>query len=158
MAQSLKISQLAKLTGVTADTIRYYEKAGVLPPASRSATGYRQYGDSAVQRLRFIRRARALGLPLSDLKALSSALNGERRAAVRPRLLAVVEKQLSAVRAHRAELRILQRELQHVAHRLASSRRMNRENGCNCLEAAASSNTSQVAASLPMSRARRNGA
>ena len=62
MAQALTISQLAKATGVPAKTIRYYEQIGVLPIPNRTAAGYRQYDQSGVHRLRFIRRARSLGV------------------------------------------------------------------------------------------------
>jgi DNA-binding transcriptional MerR regulator len=64
MAQALRIGQLAQATGVSAKTIRYYEQVGVLPAPSRSGAGYRQYTPQGVHRLRFIRRARGLGLPL----------------------------------------------------------------------------------------------
>ena len=53
MAQALTIGQVAKSTGVAAKTIRYYEQIGVLPTPSRTASGYRQYGQPGVQRLRF---------------------------------------------------------------------------------------------------------
>ena len=62
MTQPLTIGQLAKATGVTSKTIRYYESVGVLRPPARSSSGYRQYDQSAAERLLFVRRARALGL------------------------------------------------------------------------------------------------
>jgi len=68
VAHALTIGQLAKATGVGAKTIRFYEQIGVLPTSNRTAAGYRQYDQSGVQRLRFIRRARSLGLPLRDVK------------------------------------------------------------------------------------------
>ena len=73
------IGQLARATGVTAKTIRYYEAIGVLPPPRRSAAGYRQYDRPAIDRLRFVRRARALGLPLGELKTLVATLDGVER-------------------------------------------------------------------------------
>jgi MerR-like DNA binding protein len=51
-----------------------YEARGVLAPASRTSSGYRQYNDDDVQHLLFIRRARGLGLPLGQLKALTAAI------------------------------------------------------------------------------------
>ena len=63
MTQALTISQLARATGVAARTIRYYEQVGVLPSPRRTAAGYRQYDRLGVHRLRFIARARSLGLP-----------------------------------------------------------------------------------------------
>lgn len=74
---SLSIGQLAKQAGVAIDTVRYYERNGLLTPAGRRASGYRHYGADAVQRLRFIRRAKALGFSLDDIQALL-ALSAER--------------------------------------------------------------------------------
>src|SRR5262249_39715242 len=58
MVPILTIGQVAETTGVPPKTIRYYEAIGLVPPAPRTTTGYRQYDESAVDRLRFIRRAR----------------------------------------------------------------------------------------------------
>ena len=79
----LTIGQLAR-AGSTAKTIRYYEEVGVLPPAPRNGAGYRQYSRVDVDRLLFIRRARALGLSLTDLKVLVGDLQAEKCAALRP--------------------------------------------------------------------------
>src|SRR5438552_18525164 len=111
MAQTITIGHVAKVTGVAAKTIRYYEEIGVLPAPTRTASGYRQYDELGVQRVCFIRRARTLGLPLRRLGTLAATLNGGSRPALRPRLLAVVQEQLSAVRERIAELQLLRREL-----------------------------------------------
>ncbi len=71
----MQIGQLARRSGVPIDTVRYYERNGILPPPQRRASGYRQYTDDDVARLRFVRRAKALGFSLAeirDLLALSS--------------------------------------------------------------------------------------
>src|SRR6267378_1643264 len=94
MAPSLTIGQVAKTSGVAAKTIRYYEQIGVLPVPSRTTSGYRLYDQPGVERLRFIRRARSLGLPLQQLKTLMSALNGGPRPALRPQLRVLVRGQL----------------------------------------------------------------
>ena len=134
MAQGLSIGQLAKATGVAAKTIRYYEQIGVLPTPSRTAAGYRQYDQSSVQRLHFIRRARSLGLPLRDVKAVIVGLDGQPHVALRPRLLAMVRRQLSSVRHQSAELRLLQQQLEQVVDRLSTSPRERPIEGCRCLE------------------------
>jgi DNA-binding transcriptional MerR regulator len=134
MAQTFTIGQLAKAAGAAAKTIRYYEEVGVLPAPSRMASGYRQYDASSVQRVRFIRRARALGLPLRDLKTLMATLNGGSRPALRPRLLALVREQLSAVKHRIAELQLLQRELEQVFQRPPASAHERRAQGCRCLD------------------------
>ena len=66
----LSIGQLAKRAGVAIDTVRYYERNALLSPAGRLASGYRQYGSSELKRLRFIRRAKALGFSLEDIREL----------------------------------------------------------------------------------------
>jgi DNA-binding transcriptional MerR regulator len=135
MAQALTIGQLAQATGVSAKTIRYYEEVGVLPRPGRTAAGYRQYAQQGVPRLLFIRRARALGLPLQRLKALTAVLDGGPRATVRPRLLLLVRAQLSAVQEQVSELQLLQGQLEQVLHRLLTRRRApNHSEGCRCLE------------------------
>ena len=74
MERPLTVGQLARASGVPAKTIRYYEQVGVLPAARRSASGYRQYIRNDVDRLVFVRRARILGLPLAQLKALTAEM------------------------------------------------------------------------------------
>src|SRR4051794_40986705 len=66
----LRVGELADAVCVTADTIRYYERAGLLPPPSRTPSGYRAYDAGAVDRLRFIQGAQRLGLRLSDIREL----------------------------------------------------------------------------------------
>jgi len=66
----LGIGQLAKRGGVGIDTVRYYERNGLLAPHTRLASGYRRYGDIELARLRFIRRAQALGFTLKEIKQL----------------------------------------------------------------------------------------
>lgn len=73
---SMRIGQLARTAGVAIDTVRYYERVGLLAPAGRLASGYRRYGDAELKRLRFIRRAKALGFSLEDIAELLSL--GER--------------------------------------------------------------------------------
>lgn len=68
----LAIGQLAQRAGVAIDTVRYYERMGLLLPAGRQLSGYRRYGDTELQRLRFIRRAKALGFSLNDIRMLLS--------------------------------------------------------------------------------------
>ncbi|WP_114907441.1 heavy metal-responsive transcriptional regulator [Ornithinimicrobium murale] len=63
----LRIGQLARAAGVSADAIRYYEREGLLPPPRRTASGYRDYGPGAADRLAFIQGCQRLGLRLSDI-------------------------------------------------------------------------------------------
>ena len=66
----MKIGALAQRADVGIDTIRYYEREGVIPPPLRRESGYRQYSDSDVVRLRFVRRAKQLGFTLPEIREL----------------------------------------------------------------------------------------
>jgi DNA-binding transcriptional MerR regulator len=66
----LRVGELAEAVGVTADTVRYYERAGLLPPPARTSSGYRAYDAGAVDRMRFIQGAQRLGLRLADIQDL----------------------------------------------------------------------------------------
>ena len=135
MEQPMTIGQLAKTTGVSTKTIRYYEQIGVLPVPERTTSGYRQYGEPAVARLHFVSRARALGLPLQRLRMLTSILNGARRAPLRPRLLALVREQISTVQHRIAELEMLRQQLEHVSERMLTLAPSPEAGMCRCLEA-----------------------
>jgi DNA-binding transcriptional MerR regulator len=67
---ALKVSQLARQAGVSADAIRYYEELGLLPQAERTPSGYRQFGDESVRRIQFIKDAQSLGLSLAEIGEL----------------------------------------------------------------------------------------
>src|SRR4051794_7449138 len=64
------VGELAAAVGVPNDTVRYYERAGLLPPPQRTPAGYRSYDDGAVDRMRFIQGAQRLGLRLADVRTL----------------------------------------------------------------------------------------
>ena len=62
----MKIGAVATQAGVTVDTVRFYERVGVLPPAARTASGYRDYQPETVERIRLTRELQAIGFTLSD--------------------------------------------------------------------------------------------
>jgi len=66
----ITIGELGKRTGINIETVRYYEKIGLLPEPQRTASGYRQYGEDHVRRLRFIRRGRDLGFNIEAIRTL----------------------------------------------------------------------------------------
>lgn len=70
--KALTISQVARRAGVGAETVRFYERQGLLAPPERTASGYRQYEEDAVWRLGSIRRAKELGFTLNEIKELLS--------------------------------------------------------------------------------------
>jgi MerR family Zn(II)-responsive transcriptional regulator of zntA len=68
----LTIGKLAALAQVTRDTLRYYEREGLIDPSAKSAGGYRLYGEDDVARLRFIRQTKDCGFTLAEIRALLS--------------------------------------------------------------------------------------
>ena len=102
------IGELARRAGVAIDTVRYYERNQLLDPAGRLASGYRRYGDSELRRLRFIRRAKALGFSLADVRALLS-LSDERNVA---RIKRAAEARLAELEQRLAELERIRTALQ----------------------------------------------
>jgi MerR family Zn(II)-responsive transcriptional regulator of zntA len=82
-SRSYRIGEIASVTGVTPEALRYYEQQGLLLPASRSAAGARRYADDAIQRVRFIKHAQAGGLTLKDIQVLVTSRDGASRSACR---------------------------------------------------------------------------
>lgn len=76
MAKSLPIGKLSNKTGVNIETIRFYEKQGILPKPFRSDSGRRMYNYEDVKRLNFIHRCRRLGFSLKDIFSLLSLIDG----------------------------------------------------------------------------------
>ena len=70
MPHTLSIGELASAVGVRITTVRFYERKGLLPPPPRRASGYRMYGEEAIQRLRFIQEAKKLGFSLHEIAEL----------------------------------------------------------------------------------------
>ena len=132
MSKTMTIGQLATATGVAARTIRYYETVGVLPRPPRSPSGYRQYPQRDVERLLFIRRARALRLSLHQVRTLSAGVESRANGAMRPRLLETVRSQLSAVQRQIAELETLRQQLDQILRR--APERAPTGQGCHCLD------------------------
>jgi len=77
----MKIGELSKGTGVSIDTIRYYEQRGLIPTAARTSSGYRQYSTGDVARLRFIVQAKDLGFTLEEISQLLAIRADDRNCA-----------------------------------------------------------------------------
>lgn len=110
--QSLTTGALAKAAGLGIETVRYYERRGLLPVPARKPSGYRAYPEAAVRRLSFIKRSQELGFTLSEVKELLALWEnpGTDRAKVRAKALAKVSDiesrihDLTKVRAQLLEL------------------------------------------------------
>ncbi|WP_116999356.1 MerR family DNA-binding transcriptional regulator [Desertimonas flava] len=110
--RTFTIGELAAEAGVGVETIRFYERQGILPEPPRSASGYRRYGDVDRWRLAFILRGKALGFSLRDIGELLGA-ESERSIADVLRVTAArlerVEQELAELASHRDRLRSLLR-------------------------------------------------
>jgi MerR family transcriptional regulator, copper efflux regulator len=105
----ISTSELAKQGGVNLQTIRYYERTGLLPKPPRSGSGYRQFSSESVRRVRFIKRAQELGFSLKEIKELLALriAPGSTRGDVRKRAqakIADIEKKVQHLRAMKKTL------------------------------------------------------
>ena len=98
----LTIGAVAKRAGVAIDTIRYYEREGLLPEPTRRPSGYRSYGEGTVAQLRFIRRAKTLGFTLEEIRDLL-ALSADRQRGVKA-VKQRAQQRLAEIEARIAEL------------------------------------------------------
>ena len=109
----MQIKALSAATGVDVETIRYYERQGLLPAPARQANGYRDYGQPQLERLAFIRHCRALDMPLADVRALLAALD-DAPGADCGEVNVLLDQQLARVRARLASLRALEKQLRRL--------------------------------------------
>jgi MerR family transcriptional regulator, copper efflux regulator len=114
----LSIGRLAKAVGVGIDTIRFYERIGLLPAAKRSASGYRRYEASDTHTLAFIRRAQDLGFSLQEVAAL---LKLSQRGGSVARTRAMAAEKLAGVRQKLAELQRLASALETLVEKCPGS-------------------------------------
>jgi MerR family mercuric resistance operon transcriptional regulator len=111
-APHLVIGGLARRAGVNVETIRYYERVGLMRPPPRTAGGYRVYGEDDATRLLFIRRARELGFTLDQVRDLLRLADDREHSCAEARGLAVAH--LADVRAKLADLRRMERVLEQM--------------------------------------------
>ncbi|HYL84588.1 MAG TPA: MerR family transcriptional regulator [Candidatus Angelobacter sp.] len=141
----LRSGQLARMTGVSTDLLRHYERIGVLPVAERAANGYRLYSRQAAERVRAVRRSVTLGFSLAELSQIFRVRDRGGIPCGKVRVLA--EEKLRGVEQSLAELRTLRRHLRRILldwdRRLAESGRGRR---AGLLESLGSIQVSHVAA------------
>jgi DNA-binding transcriptional MerR regulator len=110
--KALTIGALAKATDTKIETIRYYERVGLLPRPSRTASNYRSYGESHLARLSFVRRSRDLGFSIEDVRGLLRLADQKRPncasvGAIACAHVADIERKIADLKALRRELRAL---------------------------------------------------
>ena len=113
-ATELTISEAAEASGVSAHTLRYYERAGLVEPVSRAASGHRRYASSDMERVRFIGYLRSTGMPIRGIREYFELVReGEHTA---PQRLELLERHREAVRARleqgRRNLAAIDRKIQ----------------------------------------------
>jgi DNA-binding transcriptional MerR regulator len=124
-----RIGELSQRLGLSIDTLRYYEKIGLLNQVNRTASGIRLYNDHDLSRLRFIQRAQKMNFSLNEIKALLSMREDPQHARDDVRRLTATK--LAEVQSHLQELDTLrrERELQLLLNLCRSS-----EDGCPIIE------------------------
>jgi DNA-binding transcriptional MerR regulator len=106
----MKIGQVAKEAQVNIQTLRYYERVGMIEPDSRDASGYRAYGKDAVKRVHFIKKAQALGFTLTEIKELLALRGNSAQGRTLARKKAT--EKLAVIRKRILDLKSLEKTLQ----------------------------------------------
>ncbi|WP_435104102.1 MerR family transcriptional regulator [Arhodomonas sp. AD133] len=125
----MRIGELAAETGVKIETIRYYERVEILPAPARTANNYRTYTRTHLRRLRFVRRARALGFTLDEVRTLLAMIDGGDYTCAEVKTLG--ERHLADIRAKIAELRRMEDVMGQVVEQCSGARTPD----CSMLEA-----------------------
>ncbi len=125
--KSYRIGDVTKLLGISADTLRYYEKIELLPVINRMASGTRVYYERDLSRLRFIRRAQKMQFSLKEIAELLKMREDPQHARDEVRIL--TRSKLSEVEEHLDDLQFLRNELQLLLNLCTAS-----EDGCPIIE------------------------
>jgi DNA-binding transcriptional MerR regulator len=126
----LQIGQVAQRTGLSVDTIRFYEKSGLLPRPARTEGGYRLYQDREVADLEFIRKAQQLGFSLNEIRELFSIQRHPHEVCVHVKDL--IARKLDVVRVKIAELQRLEAELGGALRQCRTALRKPSKHQDNC--------------------------
>lgn len=108
-ARLLKIGEVAKLAGIGIEALRFYERQGLLTPSTRTESGYRLYGEDALEQLDFVRRSQALGFSLAEIAAIVAESRAGRKPCSTVRDL--VRQRIRELDERLAELKRYRREL-----------------------------------------------
>jgi MerR family transcriptional regulator, copper efflux regulator len=134
---SLSITDVARRTGLATSTLRYYDRLGLLASAGRADNGYRQYDDRALDRLRFIARAKGLGCSLDEIATLLTAFD-EDCAEVQAPLRELIDGKITTAQRRVAELVAFIAQLQEARQAFSAAETHGPCGpGCACVEPAA---------------------
>ena len=111
----MRIGELSEMAGVPTKTIRFYEEIGLLPPADRTPSGYRDFGEETAGRLGFIRAAQAVGLTLGEIRSVVGLR--DRGETPCEHVLELIEARAEDLDRRIAELEALRSELGRLARR-----------------------------------------
>jgi DNA-binding transcriptional MerR regulator len=122
MTTALTISGAARASGVSAHTLRYYERAGLLDPVDRAASGHRRYAEEDLARIQFLTKLRSTGMPIRQIREYAELMRrGDNTHEAR---LALLAAHRDAVRAHLAEternLELIDYKIGYYRERLAA--------------------------------------
>lgn len=123
----MRIGELARLTSVDIETIRYYERIGLLPAATRSENGYRSYGARSLERLAFIRHCRALDMPLAETRRILDFADHPQ--ADCGDIDSLIDAQLDRVRTRLQSMQALEQQLTVLRSRCGSAQHSEGECG-----------------------------
>ena len=118
---SMNIGEAARLSGVSAKMIRHYESLGLVPGVTRTDAGYRQYDETTLHSLRFIRRARDLGFDMKEIGALLQLWRNRRRSSAAVKRIALAH--VADLGQRIAAMQAMQRTLEHLAQGCAGDER-----------------------------------
>lgn len=124
----MKIGEFASAAGVNAKTVRYYESIGVIPEPARTASGYRDYDESFIDRLTFIRTAQRLGITLDEVKEI--LVFRERGEAPCSYVRGVLDAQLEGIDRRIEELELLRTQLKEIVSE--ADRLPEADDDCTC--------------------------
>ena len=145
----MNIGQAARASGVSAKMIRHYEEVGLIPAASRTDAGYRQYADADVHTLRFVRHARDLGFSIAEIGELVGLWHDRQRPSRQVKALA--QAHIQELRRKAQELLAMTATLEHLVHCCHGDARPE----CPILEALAAAGPAAPAGRAPADTVRR---
>ena len=117
----MNIGQASKASGVSTKMIRYYDEIGLVRPASRTESNYREFDEREINELRFIRRARSLGFSMPEITQLLSLWRDRDRPS--REVKAIAEKHVNELDARIAEMQTMADTLRHLSHCCAGDER-----------------------------------